>query len=225
MEENHMVSVSKESLWKYTSILLGAVVLVGILYFMAGGSVTGNIISGSALGDFNSDDLMDDDAVKGDSDAPVTIVEFSDFQCPFCGKWFLQTYPQIEKEYIDTGKVKMVFRDFPLNFHQYAQVAGEAAECVRDQGGDDAYWEFHDILFTKQAQLSDTNVKAWAKAAGYDVTDCLAEGTFRQEVLDDLADGQAAGVSGTPGFFINGKLISGAQPFSVFKQAIDAALA
>lgn len=220
-----MVSVSKESLWKYTSILLGAVVLVGILYFMAGGSVTGNIISGSALGDFNSDDLMDDDAVKGDSDAPVTIVEFSDFQCPFCGKWFLQTYPQIEKEYIDTGKVKMVFRDFPLNFHQYAQVAGEAAECVRDQGGDDAYWEFHDILFTKQAQLSDTNVKAWAKAAGYDVTDCLAEGTFRQEVLDDLADGQAAGVSGTPGFFINGKLISGAQPFSVFKQAIDAALA
>ncbi|MSS74626.1 DsbA family protein [Candidatus Pacearchaeota archaeon] len=224
MEENHMVSVSKESLWKYTSILLGAVVLVGILYFMAGGSVTGNIISGSALGDFNSDDLMDDDAVKGDSDAPVTIVEFSDFQCPFCGKWFLQTYPQIEKEYIDTGKVKMVFRDFPLNFHQYAQVAGEAAECVRDQGGDDAYWEFHDILFTKQAQLSDTNVKAWAKAAGYDVTECLADGTFRQEVLDDMADGQAAGVSGTPGFLINGKLISGAQPFSVFKQAIDAAL-
>lgn len=224
MDEDHTVSVSKETMWKYTTVILGAILLVGALYFMAGGSSTGNTISGSAVGNFDSDDLMDDDAVKGDPDASVTIVEFSDYECPFCGKWFLQTYPQIKKEYIDTGKVKMVFRDFPLSFHKNAQMASEAAECVRDQGGDDAYWDFHDVLFTKQAQLSEANVKAWAQAAGYDISECLADGTFRKEVLDDMADGQAAGVTGTPGFLINGKLISGAQPFSVFKQAIDAAL-
>ena len=103
MEENHTVNVSKESLWRYTTVILGAIVLVGVLYIMAGGSSTGNTISGSAVGTIDSDDLTDDDAIKGDPDAPVTIVEFSDFQCPFCGKWFLQTYPQIKKEYIDTG--------------------------------------------------------------------------------------------------------------------------
>jgi protein-disulfide isomerase len=222
MEEDHTVSVSKETLWKYSTMFLGAVILIGVLYFMVGGS-TGNTIASSAIG-VDSDDLTDDDAVKGDEDAPVTIVEFSDYQCPYCGKWFLQTYPQLKKEYIDTGKVKMVFRDFPLSFHQYAQMAGEAAECVRDQGGDEAYWEFHDVLFTKQAQLSEGNVKAWAKERGYDISKCLADGTFRKEVQQDMADGQAAGVQGTPAFFINGKLISGAQPFSVFKQAIDAAL-
>jgi protein-disulfide isomerase len=222
MEEDHTVSVSKETLWKYSTMFLGAVILIGVLYFMVGGS-TGNTIASSAIG-VDSDDLTDDDAVKGDEDAPVTIVEFSDYQCPYCGKWFLQTYPQLKKEYIDTGKVKMVFRDFPLSFHQHAQMAGEAAECVRDQGGDEAYWEFHDVLFTKQAQLSEGNVKAWAKERGYDISKCLADGTFRKEVQQDMADGQAAGVQGTPAFFINGKLISGAQPFSVFKQAIDAAL-
>lgn len=217
------ITLSKNSLWKYSTFLLIGVVLIGALYFFSGS--TGKTISGSVVGALPSGDLTDDDPVKGDADAPVTIVEFSDYECPFCGRWFLQTYPQIKKEYIDTGKVKMVFRDFPLNFHKNAQVAGEAAECVRDQGGDDAYWKFHDVLFTKQAQLSEANIKAWAKAEGYDVNDCLADGTFRKEVLADLADGQAAGVSGTPAFFINGKLISGAQPFSVFKQAIDAALA
>lgn len=224
MDENHTVSVSKESMWKYTTMVLGAIVLIGALYVMVGGSSTGNTIAGSAVGVIDNDDLTDDDAVKGDEDAPVTIVEFSDYECPFCGRWFLQTYPQLKKEYIDTGKVKMVFRDFPLSFHKNAQMASEAAECVRDKGGDKAYWAFHDILFTKQAQLSEANVKTWAKEQGYDVTDCLAKGTFRKEVLADLADGQAAGVQGTPAFFINGKLISGAQPFAVFKQAIDAAL-
>ncbi|MBM3230076.1 DsbA family protein [Candidatus Pacearchaeota archaeon] len=224
MDENHTVSVSKESMWKYTTMVLGAIVLIGALYVMVGGSSTGNTIAGSAVGVIDNDDLTDDDAVKGDEDAPVTIVEFSDYECPFCGRWFLQTYPQLKKEYIDTGKVKMVFRDFPLSFHKNAQMASEAAECVRDKGGDTAYWAFHDILFTKQAQLSEANVKTWAKEQGYDVTDCLAKGTFRKEVLADLADGQAAGVQGTPAFFINGKLISGAQPFAVFKQAIDAAL-
>ena len=96
-------------------------------------------------------DLKDDDVVQGDANAPVTIVEFSDFQCPYCGRNFEQTYPQIKKLYIDTGKVKYVMRDFPLNFHPEAQKAAEAAGCAEEQG---KFWEMHDKLFSNQQDLS-----------------------------------------------------------------------
>jgi protein-disulfide isomerase/plastocyanin len=168
---------------------------------------------------------LDDDAVKGDPNAAVTIVEFSDFECPFCGKYVREAYPQIVSEYIDTGKVKYVFRDFPLDFHQSAQKAGEAAECAGEQG---KYWEMHDYLFVNQDYLAVENLKGYAKDLGLDTADfneCLDSGAMADEVKADMADGQKYGVSGTPAFFINGKMISGAQPFAAFKAEIDAALA
>ncbi|MFH1682553.1 MAG: thioredoxin domain-containing protein [Candidatus Woesearchaeota archaeon] len=167
---------------------------------------------------------IDDDAVKGKADAPVTIVEFSDFECPFCGRYIEQTYPQIVKDYIDTGKVKYVFRDFPLGFHAEAKPAAMAAECAHEQG---KYWEYHDLLFANQDSLSADNYKQWAEDLGLDTTKfdaCVDSEKYSSEVDADLADGQSYGVSGTPAFFINGKLISGAQPYSVFKQAIEAEL-
>jgi protein-disulfide isomerase/plastocyanin len=167
---------------------------------------------------------MDDDAVKGDVNAPVTIIEFSDFECPFCGKYVAETYPQIVKDYIETGKVKYVFRDFPLDFHPSAQKAAEAAECAGEQG---KYWEMHDVLFENQDALGVDTLKMYAVSLGLDTVEfdnCLDSGAMAEEVLADLADGQAYGVSGTPGFFINGKLLSGAQPFEAFKQEIEAAL-
>ena len=168
--------------------------------------------------------LIDDDAVKGDPDATVTIVEFSDFECPFCARFYSDTLSQIETQYIDTGKVKLVYRDFPLSFHQNAQKAAEAAECSGEQG---KYYEMHDLLFERGVQGGVVSYKAYAQEIGLNTADfnsCLDSGAMASEVKKDFVDGQQAGVQGTPGFLVNGKLISGAQPFSVFQQVIEAEL-
>jgi len=168
---------------------------------------------------------VDDDPVKGDADAPITIIEFSDFQCPFCKRFFTQTLPQIEKDYISTGKVKLVYRDYPLNFHPEAQKSAEAAECADDQG---KFWEFHDKIFENQESLSNANYKKWAADLSLDIAefnDCLDSGKYAAEVQKDFQDGAAAGVKGTPSFFVNGQYIRGAQPYDVFKQIIEAELA
>jgi protein-disulfide isomerase len=166
----------------------------------------------------------DDDPVLGDADAPIEIIEFSDFECPFCSRFYTQTMPQIVSEYIDTGKAKLVFRDFPLSFHANAQKAHEAAECAKDQ---DKYWEMHDTIFENQQAISVADLKGHAADLGLDseaFDSCLDSGEKAAEVAKDLADGQAAGASGTPTFFINGVKLVGAQPFSAFKQTIDAQL-
>ena len=168
--------------------------------------------------------LIDDDTIKGDKDAPVTIVEFSDFECPFCARFYSQTLNQINEKYIKTGKVKFVYRDFPLGFHPNAQKAAEATECADDQG---KFWEMHDKLFELGVKGGVSSFKEFAVDLGLDATkfnDCLDSGKYVSEVKKDMADGSAAGISGTPGFIINGKLISGAQPFSVFEQIIEAEL-
>lgn len=182
----------------------------------------------------------DDDAVLGNKGATVTIIEFSDYQCPFCRKFWTETYKEIKSEYIDTGKVKLVFRDFPLtSIHSMAQPSAEAAECVREKGGDEAYFKYHDKLFSEQNILDSGNpngqvtktvvytnddLKDWAKEIGYDISSCLDSGKYKSEVEKDTADAQRAGGSGTPYFVINGKVLSGAQPFSAFKQIIDGEL-
>jgi len=176
--------------------------------------------------------MVDDDPFLGDDDAPVTIIEFSDFQCPFCRKFFVQTLDSLKREYIDTGKVKFVYRDFPLNFHPMAIPAAETANCVRDKYGDDAYWKMHDKIFGEQSkqgqgtiQFSADDLKSWVEDLGYDVDECVASGKFQDEIQKDLAAGESVGVVGTPSFVINGKLVSGGQPFSTFKALIDAELA
>jgi protein-disulfide isomerase len=161
----------------------------------------------------------------GDANAPVTIIEFSDFECPFCGRYVTQTYPQIKKDYVDTGKVRIVFRDYPLPFHSNAQKAHEAAECADDQG---KFWDMHSKLFSNQQALSVADLKKYAGELALDQTEfdeCLDSGKHAAEVQQDLADGSAAGVSGTPSFFVNGLLLVGAQPYSEFKKLIDAELA
>ena len=166
----------------------------------------------------------DDDPVKGNDNAPVTIIEFSDFQCPFCQKWYAETLPLLEETYIKNGLVKLVYRDFPLNIHPDAQKAAEAAECADDQG---MYWEYHDKLFDNQRSLKITNLKSYAQQLGLNAAqfdDCLDSGKYTQEVLHDLEEGQTYGISGTPGFFVNGIKVSGAYPYEHFKQLIEDAL-
>lgn len=176
---------------------------------------------------YESEDFIvdiDDDAVKGLDSAPVTIIEFSDYQCPFCARFYSETLSKIDEKYIQTGKVKMVYRDFPLAFHEYAQKSAEAAECSGEQG---KFWEYHDLLFENQAEWSQQGIskfKEYAELLRLDrnrFDKCLDEGEMAEEVKKDLADGTKAGVEGTPAFFINGKFVSGAQPFSVFEEIIE----
>jgi len=171
---------------------------------------------------------LDDDAVKGDKNAPVTIVEFSDYECPFCGRYVIETLSQITKNYIETGKVKYVFRDFPLAFHANAKPAANAAECIREQGGDEMYFEYHDVLFSNQKELSIEKLKEYATDFDIDQSkfaSCVDEGKYDSEVAADFTEGGKYGVQGTPAFFINGMQFFGAQPYENFEAAIEAALA
>jgi protein-disulfide isomerase len=168
---------------------------------------------------------------KGDPEAPVTIVEYTDYQCGYCGRHALQTMPQIQETYIDTGKVHYVLKDFPLSFHANAEPAAVAARCA---GAQDAYWAMHDHLFEQQtywggldkAKLPET-FATYADVLGLDVAAfeaCLASDEFDKAIEANLLEGQESGVQGTPSFLINGRLLVGAYPFEEFQKRIEAAL-
>ena len=174
--------------------------------------------------------------VKGGTGARVVVVEFSDFQCPFCARHARQTLPQIEREYLATGKVLYAMRHLPLEaIHPDAFRAAVAAECAGDQG---KFWPMHERLFGNQQALSAADLGRYAREAGVEAgafQKCLDADTHGAKVRRDLAEAQAAGVTGTPTFFLGfaeagGKVkvvrrIQGAHPFSTFKGAIDALLA
>ncbi len=162
------------------------------------------------------------DPVRGDNKAPVTIVEFTDFQCPYC-KRAVETLERVKDAY--PKEVKIVARQYPLPAHDRARPAAEAALCANEQG---KYWEYRERLFSDQSKLSDADLRQSAKNVQLDeekFVQCLSEGRYAQQVRTDFAEGQKYGVTGTPAFFINGELISGAQPFANFDQAIKTALA
>jgi len=167
----------------------------------------------------------------GDPDAPITIVEFTDFQCPYCERHFTQTFPSLLANFIETGKVQYVFKDFPLtSIHPQALLAAEAARCA---GAQEAYVDMHDALFVNQAQWSGQANAAdlfvgYATELGLDAETfraCLESGEMETAVLADLAEGSSFGVSGTPAFFINGFLVSGALPYESFEQGLNGLLA
>ncbi len=158
---------------------------------------------------------------KGPENAPITIVEFSDFQCPFCSK-ALPNVDEVMKAY--EGKVRLVFRHYPLSFHKEAPKAAEASLCAADQN---KFWEYHDKLFANQGALKVEDLKKHAADLGLDVArfnECLDSGKKAEIVKKDTEDGEKAGVTGTPAFFINGIALSGAVPASEFKSIIDAEL-
>lgn len=167
--------------------------------------------------------------IKGDENAKVTIVEFSDFQCPFCKSFIDDTYQQLDEQYIKTGKVKFAFRHYPLTvIHPNAPKAAEAAECANEQ---DKFWEYHDVLFKNQETWSPQSSTTFADSltdyagqVGLDTVQfrsCLDSGKYKQKVDDDLTAGQAIQVGGTPAFFINGKRVTGAVPFADLQKTIE----
>ncbi len=157
----------------------------------------------------------------GAANAPVTIIAFSDYECPYC-KRAHTVVDEVMKKY--DGKVKLVYRDYPLPFHEHARPAAEAANCANAQG---KFWPYHQKLWDA-SDLSTDKLKAMAGELGLDqqkFDDCLAKSQFKADIDKDIADGSAVGVTGTPAFFINGRMLSGAQPFEKFKEVIDQELA
>jgi len=167
--------------------------------------------------------IEDDDQVTGNKNAKVTLVEFSDFQCPFCQS-FKSVIDQVLKDYKD--KVKVVYKHYPLTtIHPMAQKAAEAAECAADQG---KFWEMHDKLFANQSTLSVDNFKAWAKELGLKEStfnSCLDGGKKSDKIAADQQYGDSIGVSGTPTSYVNGNIVAGAQSYDYVKNLIDQALA
>lgn len=177
------------------------------------------------------------DPTKGPSDARVTLIEFTDYQCPFCARHTQSVLPQLTKDFIDTGKIRYVLRDFPLaSIHKDAAKAHEAAHCAGEQG---KYWEMHDQLFAHQRELQADKLAGYAETAG--VTDglafqaCVDSGKYAEQAKASVAEGSKVGVRGTPSFLLGlteadgtvkaTKLIRGAQPYPVFQRHINALLA
>jgi protein-disulfide isomerase len=177
---------------------------------------------------------LDDSPALGSATAPVAIVEFSEFQCPFCRRHFDQTFSSLKQNYIDSGKVRYVFRNFPLTeIHPNAKAAAVAAYCAGEQG---AYWKMHDALFTNQPRLGPALYDELAKSLDLDVkkfTACREARESEKKIEQDMAYGQSVGVQGTPHFFIGhlkgGQVVdvqrvNGAQPLANFTQVIDSLL-
>ena len=215
-----MIHINSDQLKNYVIVALATALFVVALVWIRDSRVP----SGAATS-LGGDLTADGNYFLGDEDAPVILYEFSDYQCPFCARFYSGALPDITKNYIDTGKVKLVFKDFPLDIHPEATPAALAARCAGEQ---DKYFEFHDKLFENQQALSVASYKNWARELELDgpkFDDCLDTRKYLSAVRKDLVEGQDAGIRGTPGFIINGQLISGAQPYTVFAQAIEAALA
>lgn len=177
---------------------------------------------------------IDDSPFKGSEDAPVTIIEYSDYQCPYCARNYREVLPLITKQYIDTGKVKFVMREYPLpTLHKNAMAMSSAALCAGNQG---KYWEMHNLLFENQKKGDDESLKAHAASLQLDTqafNDCLTSKETADQVRTDMASGAKLGMSGTPGFFIGATdpkdpnkanlsvFIRGAQSIEQFQASID----
>ncbi|OGZ94450.1 MAG: hypothetical protein A3A28_05665 [Candidatus Sungbacteria bacterium RIFCSPLOWO2_01_FULL_47_32] len=229
-------------------VIAGAIIALAVVYSggtRQGGAPTAGQQAGERQGNtppvaaVNPADLVGaGDPMLGSPDAKVTVVEFSDFQCPFCGKFFRETESKIVDIYVKTGKVRFVYKHFPFLGNE-SEWAAQASECAKEQG---KFWEYHDYLFNtiwdnyygkgkggeNVGAFSKANLKKFAVALGLDTAifaQCLDTEKYKDVVNEEEALGRKVGVQGTPSTFVNGKMIVGAQPFEVFDAAIKEALA
>lgn len=241
-------------------LLAGLVIAAGLFFGLRGGSLPKKTDSSSGAGkeqiaaqptqapspqgqrvlaEQTAKTLIDDDAILGNKEtAKVAIVEFSDYECPFCQRFWDQTLGQLKKNYVDTGKAIFVYRDLPLAFHDPAATReANAAECAGELGGDKIFYQFHDGIYEQTPGngqgISETELIEIGSGLGLDkakLTKCIEGNEFADEIKKDVQDATEAGISGTPGFVVGtlsqdggvgGVLIKGAQPYSAFEQAIN----
>lgn len=219
----------KNNLFLPISIIFVGVMIAGaVLYTGNNPNTQGSIIQEATnlpdTGHKVEVTIVDSDPSLGSKDSPVTLVAFEDFECPFCERFSQQTLPLIIEKYVKSGKVRLVWKDFPLSIHSNAQRAHEAARCAWEQG---KFWEYHDTLFNNQNGLDANKLKQYSKDLGLNESQfasCLDSGKYTELIREKVSEGTAAGVSGTPSFLINGRLVVGAQPYQVFEDAINQAL-
>lgn len=232
-EATEVRSASNPLLVPIAIIIAGALIGGSVLYSNSGKRVppqldatnTGRAVDNAEL----LKQAQNDSRSLGDPSAPVTIVEFADFQCPFCGKFFRESGTKIIEQYVKTGKARFVYRDFAF-LGPESIMAAEASRCAGDQ---QQFWQYHDYLFAhqqgeNQGAFAKERLKEFAATLKLDTTkfnSCLDAGTHRDQVQKDLDLGRTLGVDGTPATFVNDKFFNGALPFEQFKTAIDAALA
>lgn len=250
MSESHTQSSGSKLIPVMVVLLIVSSFLIGSLYTQVNmlkkgtgtptnvAADTGGAAAGAAAGQPPAEVKADIDikglTFKGDKNAKVAIVEFTDYECPFCGQLFTQTYPDIQKSYIDTGKVRYYVLDFPLtSIHPNAQKSAEASHCAADQG---KFWEMHDKMFVSQTALKIDDLKKYAADLGLNAAkfnDCLDKGTHAQKVTDIMKKGEGYGVNGTPASYVGvikgdtveqAVQVSGAVPFESFQTTIEAAL-
>ncbi len=252
MEENNITqnteggSARKQRDWFLpTSILVAAFVIAGAVIYTSmnhGGSAPSGaaIVGATGAGAPSASNVMQlgsRDAILGNSNAPVTLVEYGDYQCPFCGiEFFAKTEPLIVQNYVNTGKVRMVFRDFPF-LGPESTASANAAQCANDQG---KLWAYHDALYSAKVAddnsggsendgfFSTTELLKLGQQVGLNMTtftSCVQNNSDANVVNQEKTDATNAGINSTPTFYINGTQVLGAQPYAQFQQAIDAALA
>ena len=198
------------------------------------GGIHSLAMSGAA-DELTADDLVRDDGrTRGSAQAPVTLIEYSDFTCGFCQKFFLETLPRLQTKYIETGKVRFLYRDFPRAQQGPGLQTALATRCAGAQG---RYWAMHDQLFARPGEFDGASIRRHARTIGLDVpvfTKCLQDGRDAKAIFQDKAEGQSLGFRGTPGFVLletrgpnrtTPIALPGAFPFSVFEEQIDRLLA
>ena len=213
------------------AILLGALIISAAILFGGGGLGAGQktdlnpspapVINGGKV-EFT---IGENDHIRGNKDAKITLVEFSDFECPFCSR-FHPTAKQAMEEYGDD--IRWIYKHFPLDsIHPEATPAAEASECVWEQAGDEGFWEFADAMFENQSLLGNDLYEEVAEEIGVDLSQfqtCVQERKYQDKVKKDLNDGVQGGVTGTPGSFVNGTPVKGAVPYDQLKAIIEAEL-
>ncbi len=232
-EKKDTITIKKDSLWKVGFFVL-AIALVVVLVFSGGGTKVVKEDSGNnaapAVVSNAKVSITDADPLLGDKNAEITIVEFSDFQCPFCSRAYTGAVTDFKNsDYFKDGEVNLVYKHLPLNsIHPYAQKAAEASECANQQG---EFWEYHNTLFANQGSLDVTSLKKYASNLGLNTNEfdsCLDNDEAKSKVSKDMSEATTAGARGTPYFVvINNKndetqVVSGAVPFANFEAAINA---
>lgn len=206
------------------SIIMAGVMVSGAILYGGKNRVAGGGAPSASLpaqeGSHRDVAVTDTDPSLGDPEAPVTLIAFEDFECPFCRRFSLQTKPLLLQNEVKNGTVRLVWKDFPLSIHSHAEKAHEAGRCAFEQG---KFWEYHDLLFRNQNNLDTASLKRYAEELGLNesqFTACLDSGKYASLIAEKVNEGFSAGVGGTPSFFLNGAAIVGAQPYQVFADAI-----
>ncbi|GIU68184.1 MAG: hypothetical protein KatS3mg001_034 [Candidatus Pacearchaeota archaeon] len=238
-KESGTITIKKQDLWKYSTFILLAIIVIGGFFVLRGGKSSGNVVNtGSETQPTEQPSIKvsslieDNDPVLGDKNAPVSIIEFSDFQCPFCAQAHFGALAEFKQsDYFKNGQVNLVYKHFPLSsIHPFAQKAAEASMCAYDQG---KFWEYHDMLFENQNALDTQSLKSYAQQLGLNTQEfnnCLDSNKYRSEVTKEFSQATSSGGQGTPYFIIVNKEsnraipVSGAVPWQNLEGAIQSIL-